>query len=242
VRLGKGEVIYLRNASETLASYLRRLSKLGEVKIITKPSTLPVLFRGSIKLICLPPLTVISETPAEDSGTLPSMTVADECWAECKAVSLPSILKAAEALAENTPSLVTIEYSGSVEYRIVDTSLGKYVESYLNARHVAFLPNLREVVVRELTARPWYLWSNHPVVYGIRELIRSGSVPEEWECRCLGIEPPRKLLMLSKPLLYLGDNVLIAEIPFNASLALACIPSDRKLREELIVRSLTYVC
>ncbi len=242
MRLGEGSAIHLRNASETVSSYLRRLSMLEDVKVITKPSVTPVLLRGVVKSLCLPPLTIISNADIALEHDITSLKIAEKCWVDCSAVNIPRVLEVAEAIAKNKPSLAFTDRYGEVRLEPAEAILLRdYVRAYLNERHLAFLPNLRNVSVNVLSAEPWYLWSNHPVVYGIRELIKFGSLPAEWDCVCLNEEPPKKLLMLSRPLLYVGNRVLLAELPFNSSIVFACMPSDGRLMEELIIRSVLYV-
>ncbi|HDJ51231.1 MAG TPA: hypothetical protein ENF25_03420 [Thermoprotei archaeon] len=78
-----------------------------------------------------------------------------------------------------------------------------------------------------------HFWSSHPVLTGIED--RDELCVEE----AGDITTVRKIKMLSKPLLFLGEDVLMAEYPYNNSIVFAGY--DEELRE-FLVRVLLYVC
>ncbi len=237
MRIRGGSKLYIPNTSEML-TYLKTVLRNSWIEgvIIIKPSVIPVLIRGKIRQVVAPPLSLVTASDALVANYLRGFEVAEDCWVDGKA--LPNLNNVYVLDSSLTTSLSLPPHPQQVSpacFIIGDkVSIDEYVANYLNYRHIAVLPRMKEAEVREVSGRINYLWSYHPVLYGVKRGI---------ELRVNAIASiPRKVDVLSKPLLHIDNEVMIAELPFNNSIIFTAFDLNNELVTELIMRSLIYVC
>ena len=208
-------------------SDVHKLADIGAY-LILKPVIIPVRIKGTIRYVGIPSGAVLTPPGKEvGPGFVRSYELADDAWIEAKMISTPVLVEdecPLSALVRNK-SLPLNE--GGCEIRcyrsIEDLNTG------LNRRQVALILFGEEFGASgPLT----YLWSTHPVLSGLSH---------DWvSCKCRDPGHLGRLGYVSKPLVFVGDAVVAAEITHSGSFVFFC--DCIKDSKTLYLRAIMYSC
>jgi len=214
-----------------------------ESYVIMKPSVVPLDINGITRHIALPPLTLITPKPL---GTAYGYyRIAEECWVDGKFLlsSRPDIAGAGTLKDLFNPIIqlinkrVTSVESSKCLIVDIDSEItwGDYFDNVIHTKHIALLPGLTGVVTESVKGLAWHLWRVHPVLYGL-------EYPSTTLEAKIVRDIPEKLMVLSKPLVFLDDHVLVSEISYNGSIIMTGLIKDKEIMKVLALRALLYVC
>ncbi len=215
----------------------------GESYIIMKPSVVPLDINGVTRHITLPPLTLITPKPLDTAYRY--YRIAEECWVDGKSLlsSRPDVMGAGalkdllDPIMQLVSKRATSVWGGKCF--VVDANSGitwdGYFSKVFHTKHIVLLPGLTGVVTEPVRGLAWHLWRVHPMLYG----LKYSNTTLEAEIVC---DIPEKLMVLSKPLVFLGDHVLVSEIPYNGSIIMTGLINDEEIMKVLALRALLYVC
>lgn len=215
----------------------------GESYVIMKPSVVPLDINGVTRHVTLPPLTLITPKPLDSAYRYYRIT--EECWVDGKFLlsSRPDVIGAG-TLKDLLDPIIQLINKRVTSVRgnkcfVVDVNSeitwDDYFGKVFHTKHIVLLPGLAGVVTESVKGLAWHLWRVHPVLYGLKypntaleaEIVR---------------DVPEKLMVLSKPLLFLDDYVLISEIPYNGSIVMTGLINEEEIMGVLVLRALLYVC
>ncbi|MCD6428474.1 MAG: hypothetical protein J7L12_02525 [Desulfurococcales archaeon] len=223
--------------------------------LVLKPSIIPVILRGCVssgkKFLTFPPFSFIVE-PSEDvsrgsdivdvitnsvsEGALRCFEVAEDVWIEGKYL-LATGSRNVECLGSGPLVKLAQELgltcSGESSVIIADelSSISNYEEKILGRRHVVNALGLRDAVVEEVTGRPYYYWSTHPLLYGLTDAL-------EVKVKLVPLRIFKKLSLLGKPLLFIDGRPLIVELSYNNSIVFL---GFNDCLTEIALRAILYV-
>ncbi len=237
---------------------LRRIIKSDAFKniiIILKPSVVPVVLRGNRgsekRFFVFPPFSFIIE-PHEEFDVIESIVnvvtssvpknmlrcfeVAEEVWVEgkyllatgsrdVKCMGSGPLVKLAQELGLTCGSKSVVVIADEL------SSINDYEEKVLIRKHVVNALGLGDVIFEEVSGRPYYYWSTHPLLYGLTDVpnIKIKLVP---------LKVFRKLSLLSKPLLFIDEKPLVVELSYNSSIVFLGF-NDYLM--EIALRAILYV-
>ncbi|GEM_PF-2082277 len=215
-----------------------------ESYVIMRPSVVPLDINGVTRHVTLPPLTLITPKPLD--ATYRYYRITEECWVDGKILlgSRPDVIGAG-ALKDLLNPIIQLVNKRVTSVRgnkclVVDINSeitwDDYFSKVFHTKHIALLPGLTGIVTESVEGLAWHLWRVHPMLYGLKH----PSTPLEAE---IVRDVPKKLMVLSKPLIFLDDYVLISEIPYNGSIIMTgLINNNNELMKTLALRALLYVC
>ncbi len=215
----------------------------GKSYVIMKPSVVPVDINGVTRHVTLPPLTLITPKPLDTAYRYYRIT--EECWVDGKPLpSSPIDVMGAGTLRDLLDPIIQLINKRVTSVRgskclIVDVNSeitwNDYFGNVLHTKHIVLLPGLTNVVTEPVKGLVWHLWRVHPVLYGLKHPNTT------FEAKIVR-DVPEKLMVLSKPLVFLDDYVLVSEIPYNGSIIMTGLINDEEILRILALRSLLYVC
>jgi len=214
-----------------------------ESYIIMKPSVVPADISGVTRYIVLPPLTLI--TPKPLSSAYRYYRIMEECWVDGKPLlsSHPDIVGAGilKDLLNPLVQLINkrVTHVRSNKCLIIDVNSlitwDDYFGKVFHTKHIALISGLSGVVTEPVKGLAWHLWRVHPILYGLKypNISLEAKIVRD---------VPEKLMVLSKPLVFLDDYVLVSEIPYNGSIIMAGFINNEEIMGILALRALLYVC
>jgi len=231
----EGSLVYkLRYVWEELNLVKEAASRNSYLSL--KPSVVTVEGPSGRIHVAVPQLSII--TSEKLAGRDPDFVLAADAWIEAKKLVESSSVRIMGngPLMEAVNALGLPTEGGGRECLLIDADAGIGLEEYLrllNAKHVCILSGIMDVDKKVMEGELKHFWSSHPVLTGIesREELRVEGAGD--------ITSVRKIKMLSKPLLFLGEDVLMAEYPYNNSIVFAGFGEELR---EFLVRVLLYVC
>ena len=248
----------LRERLGDYLSLMRSIIKSNAFKntiLVLKPSIIPVILRdgGSPekKFLVFPPLSFIVEPSGDVSrgkdiakvitnsvpeGMLRCFEVAEDVWIEGKyllatgsrnveCLGSGPLVKLAQELGltcSSGSSVIIADELGSID---------DYEEKILGRKHVINALGLRDVIVEEVTGRPYYYWSAHPLLYGLVDA-------SEARVKLVPLRVFKKLSLLGKPLLFVGGKPLVVELSYNNSIVFL---GFNDYLTEVALRAILYV-
>ncbi len=214
----------------------------GESYVIMKPSVVPLDINGVTRHITLPPLTLITPKPLDTAYRYYRIT--EECWVDGKFLlsSRPDVIGAG-TLKDLLDPIIQLINKRVTSVRgnkclVVDINSeitwDDYFSKVFHTKHIVLLPGLTGVATESVKGLAWHLWRVHPMLYGLK--YPNTTLEAE-----IVHDVPEKLMVLSKPLVFLDDYVLISEIPYNGSIIMTGLIND-EIMKILALRALLYVC
>lgn len=214
-----------------------------ESYVIMKPSVVPLDINGVTRHVTLPPLTLITPKPLDTAYRYYRIT--EECWVDGKFLlsSRPDVIGAGTLKDLLDPIIQLINKRvtsvGGSKCLIVDVNSeitwDDYFSKVFHTKHIILLPGLTGVATESVKGLAWHLWRVHPVLYG----LKYPNITLEAE---IVRDVPEKIMVLSKPLVFLDDYVLISEIPYNGSIIMTGLINNEEIMRVLALRALLYVC
>ncbi len=193
-----------------------------------RPAVIPVKIRGITRFVGIPSGSIV--TPPDSGlskGAIRSYVLADDTWLDAKPIGLPRAVEENCPLSNIVDTAYAVSETGGCDvicYRSIEE-----LDSGLNRRQVALISFGEEFSVSGILN---YLWSTHPVLSGLRR--------REASCKCWDPGDLGRLSYVSKPLVFVGDVVVAAEITHSRSFIFFCdcIEDTRTL----YLRALMYSC
>lgn len=203
------------------------LARIGAY-LTLKPAVIPVKIKGATKFVGIPAGSIV--TPPENElgkGFVRSYVLADDAWLDAKPVGVPGAVEEGCPLSELVDTLSLPTGKGGCEVRcyrgIEDLDVG------LNKRQVALVSFGDEFDVSGILM---FLWSTHPVLSGLGR--------REVTCKCWDPGHLGKLGYVSKPLVFVDDVIIAAEIAHNRSFIFFCDCAGGA--RTLYLRAMMYSC
>lgn len=223
--------------------------------LILKPSIVPVMLKGNRysgkKFLVFPPLSFIIElredfskgvgiadviTNSISESMLRCFEIAEDVWIEGKyllaagsrnveCLGSGPLVKLAQELG------LTCSSKSSVIIADELSSISDYEKKILGRKHVINALGLRDVVVEEVTGRPYYYWGTHPLLYGLTDM-------SEVKVKLIPLKVFKKLSLLGKPLLFIDGRPLVVELSYNNSIVFL---GFNEYLTEVALRAILYV-
>ncbi len=208
--------------------------------LVLKPSLIPIKQDGILRYVAIPQLSIITLEPL--SIRSPNYILAEDSWIEVKAFPesdairvhgngpLSDIIRDLDLINDNygQRKCVVIDENS-------DITTQQYLSEFLNTKHIAILSGLKDIEKTDLDGEITYYWSTHPLLTGLSHLMNK-------RLKIKGIAKIgelRKLQVLAKPLMFIDDYPIMAEITYNNSVIFTGYEDSLR---ELLIRSLFYTC
>lgn len=207
---------------------------------VLKPSVIPIKQDDILRYVAIPQLSIITPEPLRARS--PDYILAEDTWIEAKAILESGIIK----VYGNGPLSSMIrnlgikdDYHDQRKCVIIDEHSGittqQYLDEFLNTKHVAILSGLENIAKIDLEGELIYYWSTHPLLAGLSYLMS-----KKLKIRGMAkTDKLRKLQVLAKPLIFIDEYPIMAEITYNNSVVFTGYEASL---EELLIRSLIYTC
>lgn len=203
------------------------LAKVGAY-LTLKPAVIPARIRGTIKFIGIPSGSIVTPPGNElGKGSMRSHVLADDAWLDAKPIGLPGAVEEDCPISELISAASFTSGVGGCEvrcYRSIED-----LDAGLNKRQVALVAFGDEFRVSGILT---YLWSTHPVLSGLGR--------RKVSCRCWDPGHPGRLGYVSKPLVFVGDVLVAAEITHSRSFIFFCDCVEGA--RTLYLRAVMYSC
>jgi len=203
------------------------LARVGAY-LTLKPAVIPAKIRGTTKFIGIPSGSIVTPSGNElGKSSMRSYVLADDAWLEVKPIGLPGAVEEGCPLSELVGTASLISGAGGCEvrcYRSIED-----LDAGLNKRQVALVSFGDEFSASGILT---YLWSTHPVLSGLGR--------REVSCKCWDPGYLGRLGYVSKPLVFIGDAVVAAEITHNRSFIFFCDCVEGA--RTLYLRAMMYSC
>ncbi len=204
-----------------------RLARIGAY-LTLKPAVVPTKVRGTTKFVGVPSGSIVTPPGNElGKGSVRSYVLADDVWLEAKQAGLPGAVEEGCPLSDLVDVALLVSGVGRCEircYRSIED-----LDAGLNKRQVALVSFGDEFGVSGTLT---YLWSTHPVLSGLGR--------REVSCKCWDPGYLGRLGYVSKPLVFVDDVVVAAEITHNRSFIFFCDCVESA--KTLYLRAMTYSC
>ena len=197
--------------------------------LVLKPAIIPVRIKGTTMFVGIPSGTVVAPPTYESvsKNFVKSYVLADDTWLDAKPVGVPNVIDEVCPLAELIEEGIPENKVGACEMRCYRSI--KELNDRLNRRQVALIQSGNEFSVKGTLL---YLWRTHPVLSCLDHRPVS--------CRCWDPGELGRLGYVSKPLAYVDDVVVAAEVTHNRSFIFFCdCLEDVKT---LYLRAMMYSC
>ena len=252
-------VLVPRWSSERLPEFLRDLLKLINYKVqhmyfVLKPSVVSVNLRGVRRLVTIPPSAIIIDesilTSTDDNEItdlalkygIKIFKLSEDSWVEVKnslttnEICIMGHGKISELVQElDLKSSHDTCINEASTCLVIDEGANIHLEEYkrlLNYKHVAILTGLRNIGLRDVEGIISSLWRHHPLLYDLN--IWNVKV----HIKVADVSNIKEIKLLSKPLVFLDNNVLVMEVSYNNSvLFTSSLPF-----KTLLIKALFYVC
>ena len=199
--------------------------------------------------MALPPLTIIASTNTSFiadayknySDSVRFFEVVEDFWGDVKDLIASRCLSAVgHGLLKELLEQLSLELTYSEGSRcclIIDKdaglSINKYEGEVINNPHVACIANALNTTLKHVRGKVRFYWSNHPLLYGL------GIGGKYLEIHVGELNALRRLKVLGKPIVFIGGEPLVLELPYNRSIVFLGL--DRVI-SEMALRSLFYTC
>jgi len=260
LRIAENSIVLIpRWSSECLPEFLRDLLRLTNYQVrhiyfVLKPSVVSANLRGVKRLVAIPPSAIIidesilTNTDGKEITELAlkygikTFKLSEDSWVEAKnslttnEICIMGHGKISEVVRElNLKSSHDTCIDEASTCLVIDEGASIYLEEYkklVNYKHVAILTGLRNVRLRDVEGTISSLWRHHPLLYDLN--IWNVKV----YIKVADVSNMREIMLLSKPLVFLDDNVLVMEVSYNNSvLFTSSLPF-----KTLLIKALFYVC
>jgi len=240
-----------------LQGFLKDLLKLADYQVqyiyfVLRPSVITVDLKGMKRLITIPPAAIIVDNSipvniekfmdlALKYG-IKVFRLSEDSWIEVKNILMSNEIcvlgygKINEVVQElNLKSLHNTCIGKASTCLIIDERANIYLKEYvklLNYKHIAILTSLKDIELRDAEGEILSLWRHHPVLYDLDVWGKKIHV------KIAVADNVKEIVLLSKPLAFLNNEVLILEISYNNSILFtATLPF-----KALLIKALLYVC
>lgn len=209
-------------------SELLKLVEVGAY-LSLKPVLIPTKIRGMTRFVGVPSGSIIVPPDSEiDNEFGRGYTLYDDVWIDAKPVGLPEKVDRKCLLSKVVDNMLSAPSSNTgCEircYRSMDE-----LNSGLNKKQVALISFGDEFT---LSGTLTYFWSTHPILSGLKRT--------ELSCRCWDPGNLGRLGYVSKPLVFVDDVVVAAEITHSRSFIFFCDCID--WTRVLYLRAIMYSC
>lgn len=203
------------------------LARVGAY-LVLKPAVIPTKLKGATILVGVPSGSIVTPPGNEPGkGFVRSYVLAEDTWLDAKPIGLPKVVEKGCPLTKLLESTSEAEGVGGCDVRCYRSI--EELDAGLNRRQVA-LVSFGDTF--SVSGPLTYFWSTHPVLSGIGRC--------EVSCECWDPGHLGRLGYVSKPLVFVGDVVVAAEITYSRSFVFFCDCIESV--KTLYLRAILYSC